>query len=256
MFEHSSSSGQSGRHPSSGKPCGQRKAPSRRRGGSSGAPPAAQLAAPSPSCQPRSCWEEFAHRHGGELARCVAAAMRRVGWPAAPVELEELVQEVYCRLLARRQPPGLEGWLPSQLWGYLHRIVRSTVVDALRARAARKRGGNPWRCTGRDDEEGSPALADPRAPGQTAEERLLAREAAAALRRRVCELGGVEHGPRNLRILELAAVEGCTAAEISHRLAGALSPSSVHTVLHRLRLQLVAAPGAELLAGVGGQQPG
>ena len=54
------------------------------------------------------------------------------------------------------------------------------------------------------------------------------------------ELGGEQQGRRNLRVLELAAIEGCTALEISRRLAGALTPSSVHTVLHRLRRQLGA----------------
>ena len=95
-------------------------------------------------------------------------------------------------------------------------------------------------------------VVERRAPGPTPEELLLDRERAGALRRRVEELGGAEHGARNLRILELAAVEGCTAAEISRRLAGALTASSVHTVLHRLRQQLATMPGAELAAMVGG----
>jgi RNA polymerase sigma factor (sigma-70 family) len=187
-------------------------------------------------------WEEFAHRHGHELVRCVARAMRRVGWRGAPAELDELVQEVYCRILEGQAPRGLGGWPPAQLWSYLHRIAKSVVVDELRSRGARKRGGQNQR-QGEESVDGVGAFAERRAPGPTAEERLLVREEAAAVRRRVRELGA-EHGARNLRILELAAVEGYTAVEISHRLAGALTASSVHTVLYRLRRQLSLAADA------------
>jgi len=193
-------------------------------------------------------WEELAHRHGRDLVRCVAAAARRIGWRAEPSEVDELVQEVYCRLLEGRVPTGIAGWPPEQLWGYLQRIVRSVIVDEVRSRCARKRGGAPQGEVGAGrGNTGSAALGERRAPGPTPEERLLARERARALRRRIHELGA-EHGARNLRILELAAIEGCTAAEISLRLAGALTASSIHTVLHRLRQQLAAMPGAELAA--------
>ncbi|HEV8631477.1 MAG TPA: sigma-70 family RNA polymerase sigma factor [Thermoanaerobaculia bacterium] len=178
-------------------------------------------------------WDQFARRYGREVSRCVALAMRRAGWrPQAP-DIDELVQEVYCRVLAARPAVPLTAWPPAQVWSYLHRIARSVVIDELRSRGARKRGGGHGAA--------GPAACDRRAPGPTPEERLLARERAADLRRRVRSLGE-EHGPRNLRILELSAIEGCTAAEISRHLAGALTPSSVHTVLHRLRRQLTMPP--------------
>jgi len=202
----------------------------------------------------RSFWNEFAARHGRELARCVAGAVQRVGWRPDPGEIDELVQEVYCRILERRAPRGLSRWPAPQLWGYLQRIARSVVVDELRNRCAKKRGG--MRRPG--NEVGSPGAgfhALPERPsGPTPEERVLARDGAAALRQRVCELGGAEHGARNLRILELAAIEGYTALEISRRLAGGLTASSVHTVLHRLRRQLVVAPGPALAAAAGARR--
>lgn len=180
-------------------------------------------------------WDDFARQHGRDLQRCAARAMRTMGWRAAPADVEELVQEVYCRLLERpRNVTALREASPPARWAYLHRIVRSVVVDALRGRAAKKRGGAVR-------VEHHEALLHRRAPGASPEERLVARERARELRRRVCELGGPEHGARNVRILELSAVEGCTAAEISRRMAGALTPSSVHTVLHRLRRQLADA---------------
>jgi len=193
-------------------------------------------------------WEEFARSHARDLARCVAATMRRIGWRPEPSEVEELVQEVYCRLLDGRLPAGIEGWSRTQLWGYLQRVVRNVMVDEVRSRCARKRGGAPQGEPSTVRETNGPTLGERRAPGPTPEERLIDRERARALRRRVCELGGPEHGLRNLRILELAAVEGCTAAEISRRLAGALSASSIHTIIHRLRRQL-AEPAVSAAAG-------
>ncbi|HXT20264.1 MAG TPA: ECF-type sigma factor [Thermoanaerobaculia bacterium] len=195
-------------------------------------------------------WEAFAQGHAHELVRCVAATMRRIGWRVEPSEVDEVVQEVYCRLLDGRFPAGIEGWSRTQLWGYLQRVVRNVIVDEVRSRCARKRGGVPQGETEPRREANGPTLGERRAPGPTPEERLLDRERARALRRRVRELGGPEHGSRNLHILELAAVEGCTAAEISRRLSGALSASSIHTVLHRLRHQLAAMPGPELAAMV------
>lgn len=200
-------------------------------------------------------WEEFARAHGHELVRCVAATMRRIGWRAEPYEVDELVQEVYCRLLVSRLPMDIGDWTHRQLWAFLQRVVRNVVVDEVRSRCAKKRGGVPHgdgdaKQRNAGTQPLSMGIADHRAPGPTPEERLLAREGARALRRRIHELGGPEHGARNLRILELAAVEGCTAAEISRRLAGALTASSIHTVLHRLRHQLAAMPGPELAAMV------
>jgi len=196
-------------------------------------------------------WAAFARHHGGELARSVAAAMRRVGWRVDAAELDELVQEVYCRVLDHGAPPSPAGWPAAKLWAYLHRTARSVVVDELRCRCARKRGGVRRGEDALPRERCATVLTERRAPGATAEERLLARERASAVRRRVHELGGVEHGARNLRILELAAVEGYTAAEIAGRINGGLSASSVHTVLHRLRRQLLAAPGPRLAAMLG-----
>jgi len=187
------------------------------------------------SASPAAFWDDFAREHGRELQRCAARAMRAMGWRAAPADVEELVQEVYCRLLERRDGAAALRDRPApQRWAFLHRIVRSVVVDELRNRAAKKRGGGA-----RQDHHGERMLQW-RAPGASPEERLVVRERARELRRRVCELGGPEHGPRNARILELSAIEGCTAAEIARRM-GTLTASSVHTVLHRLRRQLADA---------------
>jgi RNA polymerase sigma factor (sigma-70 family) len=186
-------------------------------------------------------WDAFVRRHGRELQRAVAGAMARCGLRPEPEQVEELVQEVYCRLLARRTA-AVADRPPAQLWAYLHRIARSVVVDELRSRLAGKRGGGQCR------EQPVETLVDRPAPGMSPEELLLAGERAELLRQRVRRLYPGAQGERNLRVLELAVLEGMTSGEISRRLGGELTPSSVHTVLHRLRRHLAAA-GDERTAG-------
>jgi RNA polymerase sigma factor (sigma-70 family) len=181
--------------------------------------------------------------------------MLNVGWTTHPEDVQDLVQEVYCRLLAARSGTrALEGRPNPQIWRYLQRIARSVVIDALRSRRAIKRGGSQSPPAARRPPRahaGSHSPGEPAVPGPDIEERLLTRERAELLRRRVREIFPGEQGERNLRVLELAAVEGLTSGEISRRLAGALTPSSVHTVLHRVRRQLAAAMVSSSLAAVG-----
>jgi RNA polymerase sigma factor (sigma-70 family) len=189
-------------------------------------------------------WEAFTRTHHRVVSRCVGRAMARVGWTPRADEVEELAQEVYCRLL-ERSDSRISGRSAAQLWSYLQRIAYSVVVDHLRARHARKRGGWPPR----GDNGAQHPIADRPAPGLSPEERLLTRERARDVRRRVRQAFPGRIGERNLSVLEMAAVEGLTAAEIAERLRGELTASSVHTLLHRLR-RLLASPssGAPLAA--------
>jgi RNA polymerase sigma factor (sigma-70 family) len=194
-----------------------------------------------------SVWETFTRTHHRVVSRCVGRAMARVGWTPRADEVEELAQEVYCRLL-ERSDSRVSGRPEGQLWSYLQRIAYSVVVDHLRARHARKRGG--WPPPG-DTGPRRPGIADGPAPGLSPEERLLTRERARDVRRRVRQAFPGRIGERNLSVLEMAAVEGLTAAEIAERLRGELTASSVHTLLHRLRRLLASAPSGAPLAAAG-----
>jgi len=200
----------------------------------------ASRAVPAPA---RAAWERFVREHGHEVRRCVTRAMRSVGLRSDATEVDELVQEVYCKVLTGASTCDAPSWPAPQLWSYLNRIARSVAIDAIRSRYAMKRGGEP---PSEAERLSPPRHTEGRTVQPGFEERLIERERGDAIRRRVLELGGVQQGARNLRVLELAAIEGCTAREISRRLAGALTPSSVHTVLHRLRRQLVAEAAADL----------
>lgn len=227
--------------------------------------PAAGAAAPHPAERPHEAgahgtppsadagfWELFARQHRGELDRCVTSALRSVGWRPQRADVEDLVQEIYYRLLTHRSPcHPLAGRPRAQQWRYLQRMARSVVVDMLRNRGAAKRGGGASGPT-----PVCITVEEPLAPGLNLEEDLLCRERATELRRRVHELSQDDQGERNWRILELAAVEGLTCGEISQHFGGALAPSSVHTVLHRLRRQLARRPAPDamvssVLAAVG-----
>jgi RNA polymerase sigma factor (sigma-70 family) len=187
-----------------------------------------------------AAWDRFVRLNGPAVTRCVRRAMLRAGWVPRGDEVAELVQEVYCRLLERRDPAAVIGRPAAQLACFLRAIARSVVVDELRTRQARKRGGGLRAVPSSDD---GPGLDDRPAPGPSAEERLLARERAGEVRRRVRAAFPGALGERNLRVLELAAVVGMTAPEIARQLHGEITPSSVHTVLHRLR-QMFAVDAA------------
>ncbi|HVS02594.1 MAG TPA: sigma-70 family RNA polymerase sigma factor [Thermoanaerobaculia bacterium] len=205
--------------------------------------PHAEVSTPladEPGTQPLAglmSWDHLVHDHGRHLTGAVARAMRQCGWPPQRDDVDELVQETYCRLLA--SPEGRAGGLrrrePAQLRAYLNRVAASVVTDHLRSRLAVKRGA------GRVVSAQSLArpVLEQRADGSpTAEESLLRQAGRRALLERLRgRLRGRRAG-RDLRVLELAVVEELTAAEICERLGGALAPTTIPTLLHRLRQEL------------------
>lgn len=86
-----------------------------------------------------AAWEDVVRRWAGPLERMAAEALARVGERADRHRVEDLVQEVYCRLLTRGggfDPRRRSG---PQVVAYLRRAVRSAAVDGVRAAAAIKR---------------------------------------------------------------------------------------------------------------------
>lgn len=183
-------------------------------------------------------WEAFVARYDRPLASAVRRALARLGAPVRRDVVEEMVQEVYCRLLEHHSRRG--GFRRSsdrEVVGYLGRVARSVVIDQLRTARAAKRGGDWHRVTVAGGEgHAVDRLADPAA---SPEDRLLARERRRLFltRCRRCAGSGAQ-GRRNLRILELALLEGWSSREISRAMGGALRPSSVDTLIHRLKRRL------------------
>ncbi|MDY7091776.1 MAG: sigma-70 family RNA polymerase sigma factor [Acidobacteriota bacterium] len=154
-------------------------------------------------------------------------------------EVEELTQDLYCRLLADegRRLREFRGVYAGQAHAYLRTTCRRLVLDHLRRRSALKRRGGAHgerrvRLSTPLSEVALDSTEDPEA-------RLLARERLTQLARCCRRLTTHVLRPRrNRAILRLALLEGCSSQEIARRLGESLSPSAVDTVISRLRRKL------------------
>jgi RNA polymerase sigma factor (sigma-70 family) len=178
--------------------------------------------------------EEVVRRFGGRLKAKAGRALAQFGVPPRADQVEEVLQEVYCRLLDRDALTTCRAASEAQAVAYLFRVVESVVVDQLRLGHAAKRGGGPARrMAGAEERRLLKSKVD---PGGTPEDRLLAAERRRLLLAHWRDLGNEVQGERNLRILRLALIEGWSSEEIAriHK----LKPSSIDTVVHRLRRRL------------------
>ena len=73
-------------------------------------------------------WQELIERHGEDVRRMVQRAAARCGLPLAEPDLDEMVQDLYCRLLRVRRGT-FRGRSEYELWRYLMCVARSLVVD-------------------------------------------------------------------------------------------------------------------------------
>ena len=180
--------------------------------------------------EPTVDWEQLIRRYDPmvrrAVRRCVQSARRR----CEPETVDELVQETYFRLL--RSPASQEALSLDAgcRVAYLRRAARNVALDWLRRNLTAKRG------RGRDPVHVVPEQRD---PAPSPEERLIQRERQSQLEGRLLRLMPGRRPHRSARILELAVVQGMTSREIVRALDEPLSPSSVHTALHRIRKHLV-----------------
>jgi RNA polymerase sigma factor (sigma-70 family) len=201
-------------------------------------------------------WERMVAAYGGHLERCVAAVMHRYGSSPRREEVEDVVQEVWQRLIERSRGDSQPWWRwrPVRARAYLGRAAHNAVVDRLRRSRAAKRGGRP--CEPRRGDLPTATIEDRADAAHTPEGRLLMREQRAGLWPRLAPLLGGRRAHRDARILVLALVDGFTPEEIAAGLGEALAAGSVYSVLHRARGALArqgrATVIAALAAGDGG----
>ncbi len=186
-------------------------------------------------------WEEFVERYRHRLTAGIRRALRRAGAMAAREEQEDLLQNVYCRLLEEsgRTLRRCRGGGDRAVGAYLARIAESVTIDHLRAVGAAKRGrhrmvhfrSDPW----------FDPLARAVDPHPTPEERLLRRERWQVFLGRCRAAVGTRSPRRDLTVLHLALFEGLSSREISERLGGGLRPTSVDSLIFRLRRRLSRA---------------
>jgi len=188
-------------------------------------------------------WDELVRRFGGPLERMAAEALWRIGRTPERHRVEDLVQEVYCRLLAQNGgfDPRRRG--DPQVFAYLRRAVRSAAVDGVRAAGAAKR---------RAGEQVEGAVAEPIDPAPDPEQRLLARDRRRRMLARCRAAAG--RGPRaarDTRLLALTVIGGWTSREIAAASSGRVRSSTVDAAVCRMRRRL-AASGVRLPRRSGG----
>lgn len=180
-----------------------------------------------------AAWETLIAEFGpwivGVMRRALAADP---AWRPGDDDADELMQELWCRLLAGEGKllSAFRGESRSEAAAYLATVARSVVVDRLRYRRAQKR-----RAVLLDLGGFEPADL---APGPEA--RLLRRERREAARRRLHELLGPRTSRRNRQSLELALLGGLTSREIAARSRGRTSAGAVDSLVHRVRRRLSA----------------
>jgi DNA-directed RNA polymerase specialized sigma24 family protein len=182
----------------------------------------------SSACEPETAWEELIGRYGSGLRTRVGNVLRRSGVLPRSEQVEEIVQEVYCRLLSGggRRLRDCRATSETQVGAFLGRVAERVALDQLRAARAQKRGGDQAAYFPADER-----AVDPRA---NPEELALGRERLRLFLERCGALAGRRDYRRNARILALA-VAGMSSGEIASAMGGALSARSVDGLLARVR---------------------
>ncbi|HXU46905.1 MAG TPA: sigma-70 family RNA polymerase sigma factor [Thermoanaerobaculia bacterium] len=179
-------------------------------------------------------WEAILVSNTPRLRAAIRRALERAGASPRPEDMEELVQESFCRLLDGGRLGACRGG-EITLAKYVARLGERVALDRLRGTRTSKRG---HRALLPLDRPGVGALAQRAVdPAANPEERLLSAEKRRHLFERVAALTGGRTPRRDARILT-CALAGWTSAEISRACGGRLTPATVNTLLHRLRTKL------------------
>ena len=182
-------------------------------------------------------WRELVRCLEPKLRAAVARVLRRLEQPSSADVVEDLVQDVYCRLLERAGAGGaFRGESEGEVAAYLQRVCESVVVDALRGRSTIKRGvGARFVDVGGGEGSAAEVVAD---GGATPEAECLHREVRELLLDGCRRLLGGRALERNLIIFELAVLDGWTSREIAEGFDWGIKVGSIDSVVHRQRRKL------------------
>ncbi len=190
------------------------------------------------SSRDESDWERLVEVLEPKIRSAVIAAYLelelRPGWE----QVEERVQDVYCRLLDRdrRALRSFRGGSEGEVASYLRSVGRSVVVDCVRRSQAGKRGGGWYSIQPAEPEDAPVAerIADSR---PSPDERYAVKEWREWFLRE-CFRVLPASAARDRKIFRLAHMEGLSSREIAAELGGVIDPGSVDSVLYRQRLRL------------------
>ncbi len=190
----------------------------------------------------REDWQEFHARSSGRIRKAVRLAFLHYGLRPVESDCEDIVQDLYCRLLAKRR---FRGNTEPQLWAYLNRAANNLVLDFRRAQRAKKRQIRPKL----DAHEPFGGFDDTAALVASPEERYLQGELRRIFVARCKQVAGgskIAAGTVKLKVLRMALVEGWTSREIAHRTKEAVTPGQIDTLVHRLK-RLLEEDGIRIL---------
>jgi len=195
----------------------------------------------------QASWEDLVERYGHHVQGQVRWWLRSSGLRPEPDQVEDRVQDVYCRLLLGgaillRQ---LRQWSEAQVINYLARTAQRVISDSRRAAQTVKRGAGFQIALAGRLAELADCVADSRGtPEELAIRADSRRELLARCRLLASAAMSPEDRQRNLRVLRWALLEGWSSHEIVRAEGGRLAVSTVDTLVHRAKRRL--APGAEL----------
>lgn len=182
-------------------------------------------------------WAELVRRYGPRLESRVRWRLHRCGMTVDDELTQEMLQEVYYRLLESRGRRLLacRGRSEGQVLSYLRRLTDRMVIDQVRHLQAVQRRHEQLAAEAETPSSVDGDLVD---PTSSPEDELLARDRLQRLLARFLEVESGHYGRRNLRVLLLNAVGGWTSREISRAMAGDLGPSGVDSLLNRVKRRL------------------
>jgi DNA-directed RNA polymerase specialized sigma24 family protein len=182
-------------------------------------------------------WPDLHRRHDGRVRLAVVARLNQLGVRFDAERVDELAQEVWCRLLERDRArrPGPRGVRDGETAEYLRRVAHTVVVDAWRSERAAKR--HPGSLGSLDSFDGEDSCADSRGcPLRRAQARDEVRDFLRHCRR----LLGARSTRDRFAAVRLVWVEGLTSVEAARALGGRWTAGAIDCLLMRLRRRLVA----------------
>jgi hypothetical protein len=187
---------------------------------------------------PAMDWGAVVRRHDARLRSRVRRVLWRSGLRPQTETVDEVVQEVYCRLIesGRHRLQARSGTDP-ELLSYLGIVAERTTLDHVRQTTAQKRSAVvPIRLLfGRRSRRTMEGIPD---PGPTPEQEAIHRERQRDLLDRCRRIRGLGSGRRNAWVMRMAVLEGYTSHEIARAAGGRMTSHSVDMLIHRLRRRL------------------
>lgn len=177
-------------------------------------------------------WNELVSQLGPGISGAVRRAFYHYGLEADASTVEDMVQDVYCRLLENdcRVLQRCRAQTQGQVLAYLGRVAQNLVSDWLRAKYAKKRGQGRLVRDEAGVQDSKRRLVDPLL---SPEEKVLLDESRRKCSRFFRRMVAGPTAGRDTRILELALLDGWSSREISHRVG--LKPATIDTLICRVR---------------------